>query len=90
MRTIEMGRVVVEAKVVNNLDLGMSKEGNLPVEKVRSVMIQNALVDTGATYLTLPTRYIRELGLLKTGERKLNTAAGPRTANQYDVVRLHI
>ena len=37
-----------------------------------------ATVDTGAAYTTLPTRLLRELGVVPTGKRRLLLADGRR------------
>ena len=55
------------------------------------VTVSDALVDTGARSLSLPTRYIRQLGLTKRGEKRVNTSLGPRNRlDMYDVVRLEV
>ena len=50
----------------------------------------NALVDTGASTLSLPTKIIEKLGLEKVGERTVITTKGPSTTTKYEAVRLTI
>lgn len=90
METATMGRVTVQAKIENLEDLWEARRGQKSDADVRRVSLSDALVDTGATFLSLPTRYIRQLGLVKRGEKSVATSAGPRKANLYDAVRLTI
>jgi len=62
MGTETMGRVLTEATIENLKDLWDAERGLLPPEKVRRITVGDALVDTGATLLSLPTRLIRQLG----------------------------
>jgi predicted aspartyl protease len=90
METATMGRVTTQARIENLEDLWDARRGQKPDADVRRISLADALVDTGATYLSLPTRYIRQLGLVKRGEKPVNTSAGRRKANIYDAVRLTI
>jgi predicted aspartyl protease len=85
-----MGRVLTEITVESFQDLLDARRGMIPPEKVRSVTIADALVDTGATSLGLPRRVIRELGLEKTGEKRATTAGGLATIFLYGPLRLTI
>jgi len=88
--TGEMGRVVVEAKLENLDDVWQARRGSIPLEQVRFVDLKDALVDTGATLLSLPTRLIRELGLQSVGKKRISSSVGPGEASVYDAVRLTI
>lgn len=90
METQEMGRVLVEIFVENLRDAWAVESNTLAPDQARNLTIEEALVDTGATTLSLPTRYIQELGLKKVSEKRVSTAAGPRMAGVYDAVRLTI
>lgn len=57
---------------------------------VRHVYVAEALVDTGASRLSLPTSLIDKLGLRKTGTKQVRTSVGLATINVDDVVRLTI
>ncbi len=54
METETMGRVLTEATIENLQDVLDMERGLIPSEKVRRVVVQDALVDTGATMLSLP------------------------------------
>ena len=85
-----MGRVLTEATIENFEDLYAVKRGALRDDQVRRVVVRDALVDTGATVLSLPTRLIRQLGLDKRGTKRVTTSKGVCDADKYDAVRLTI
>lgn len=85
-----MGRVTTAAKIENLEDEWAAKRGLIKPTEVRCVEVPDALVDTGAMRLALPTGIIQRLGLSMSGERPSLTANGIRVAKQYDPVRLTI
>ena len=90
METAEMGKVQVTAKVENLEDLFRAKRQQIATEDVRSVEVTDALVDTGATGLSLPKRMIAQLGLEPLRTRRARTSAGPVRVEVYGTVRLTI
>jgi predicted aspartyl protease len=90
METATMGRVTVEATVESLKDLWAVESGQMAPDEVRRLSIQDALVDTGATTLSLPRRMIEQLGLSKRSEKKVITSSGQATTGVYDAVRLTI
>jgi predicted aspartyl protease len=90
MGTETIGRVLTEATIENLHDLLNSRAGLLSRENVRRVTVPDALVDTGATLLSLPTRLIRQLGLNPVRTRKVTSSMGAAEATMYDAVRLTI
>ena len=93
LETVEnanLGRVTATIRVENLQDLLAVRDGKLPNEQVRRVDIVEALVDTGSTLLSLPTRFIQQLGLKKFRERPVVTTRGIAMAAIYDAVRLTI
>lgn len=86
----DMGRVLTEATVENLKDMWAAEQGLIAAPQVRKLEITEALVDTGATPLSLPTRMIRELGLGKAYTKRVNTRIGPADADVYDPVKLTI
>ncbi len=90
METEVMGRVLTEATIENLEDEWAARRGLINADNVRRVVVTDALVDSGARLLSLPTRMIRQLGLNKVGTRHVTTAAGPAEANLYNAVRLTI
>jgi predicted aspartyl protease len=85
-----MGRVTTEATIENIEDLWKVKNGIIRADEVRCITVDNALVDTGATLLSLPTRYIQRLGLDPTGSRRVISSTGGTSAKMYSAVRLTI
>jgi clan AA aspartic protease len=90
MRTKVMGRVVVKAKIESLRDLYEADQGRSKSEEVRTVEIEDALVDTGATMLSMPKSLIKRLGLRKFTSRRMRTARGSAMFHIYDTVRLTI
>ena len=85
-----MGRVLVEATIENLKDLWQAESGSRAPEQVRRVTVTDALVDTGATTLALPTSLIRLLGLNKCYEKRGRSSSGERQVAVHDAVRLRI
>jgi predicted aspartyl protease len=85
-----MGRVITEATMENLEDLWAVRRGLLPPEQVRRVTVTDALVDTGATMLSLPTHLIGQLGLTRTGRRRIDSSLGAGEADVYEAVRLTV
>ena len=85
-----MGRVTVKAKIENLSDLHLANHQVLPLEQVRFVEVDDALVDTGATSLSMPKNLIERLGLDPVRTRKAMTSAGPVTVQVNGAVRLTI
>ncbi len=90
METETMGRVQTEATIENLEDLWAVKRGLLPPEQARRIVVADALVDTGATLLSLPTRLIQQMGLSKASSKRVTSSTGLTEAAMYDAVRLTI
>jgi predicted aspartyl protease len=90
MESDEMGRVTVEVEVENLEDSWESRRGLRTPNEVRRITISDALVDTGATTLSLPRRLIEHLGLSHQFERQVITSSGKDQAAMYTAVRLTI
>ncbi len=85
-----MGRVVTEARFENIEDLYAVKRGVLPRDQARAILIPDALVDTGATLLSLPTSQIERLGLARVSSKRVTSSIGQAEAWMYEAVRLTI
>jgi predicted aspartyl protease len=90
MGTETMGRVLTAAMIENLDDVLNVPEGKLPPEQVRRVTVTDALVDTGATLLSLPAGLIRQLGLKKFSRRRVRGSTGVAEVDLYAAVRLTI
>lgn len=85
-----MGRVLTEAKIENLEDLYSAKRGTIRDEEVRRLSLDDALVDAGATLLSLPTKMIRELGLEPVVKKRVTSSNGPAESWLFSSVRLTI
>lgn len=85
-----MGRVRTEATIENLEDLWPVKRGLLSANEARRITVRDALVDTGATLLSLPARLIAELGLEKTASKRVIASMGKGEGAVYSAVRLTI
>ncbi|MEG4112695.1 MULTISPECIES: aspartyl protease [unclassified Microcoleus] len=72
----QMGQVITTITVTNRIDIVMAERGFIGAEEVRSVTLDNVVVDTGATLLSLPALIISQLGLKQVGERDVETSPG--------------
>lgn len=90
METETMGRVTVTAKIENLRDIFQVESQTLSADQARCVEVDDALVDTGATMLSMPKNLIGRLGLKPVRTRKAVTSAGPVTVQMYGTVRLTI
>lgn len=90
METATMGRVLTEATIDNLEDLWAVKRGLLSPDQVRRVVVPDALVDTGATLLSLPTHMIQTLGLGKRYSKRVTSSIGLGESAVYEAVRLTI
>ena len=90
MGAATMGKVLVTVKIENLEDQYMVYKGLLPAEQVRTLTVDDAVVDSGATGLMIPTRLLGQLGLRPTMSRPAHTVGGPITVQKYEAVRLTI
>ncbi|HET6881752.1 MAG TPA: aspartyl protease family protein [Pirellulales bacterium] len=85
-----MDKVLVAAKMENLFDLYQFETGSISAEQVRCVEVTDALIDTGETMVSMPKRFIDQLGLRPFRKRRILTSAGPGEAQVYDAVRLTV
>lgn len=90
MGTTTMGKVLVAARLENLEDVFNADKGSLPPEQVRRVEVTDALVDTGATGLLVPKKYIAQLGLRAYRTRQARGIGGNVALQMYSAVRLTI
>ena len=90
MEIVTKGRVTVRARIENLQDIHLADAGALPAEQIRAVDIADALVDTGATLLSMPRRLVQQLGLRRSRTRTARTAAGVVEFGIYGAVRLTV
>ena len=90
METDTMGKVLVTAKIENAGDLYLKSKGLLPAVELPSIEVNDALVDTGATMLSMPKSMIQQLGLEPFRTRRAMTSAGTVTVQVFGGARLTI
>jgi predicted aspartyl protease len=88
--TEKMGKVTTTITVTNHVDQSLVSRGFIPDSQVRSLTLENVLVDTGATRLCLPANAIAYLGLVLQAEVEVKTAVGIRKAKPFKEVILQI
>ena len=85
-----MGRVSVVAEIASLEDVYRVMRGDIAEADARRVTVSDALVDTGATSLSMPRRLIKQLGLLPIRSRRAVTTSGIRDVSVYGAVRLTV
>lgn len=63
-------------ELANLKDLNLAEAGVIDPEKVRRITVENAIVDIGASRLSLPKSLVEQLGLTPVGSRKAQTTNG--------------
>jgi predicted aspartyl protease len=90
METATAGKVIVAAKIENLFDIEEVFKGRISEDQVRRLDVDDAMVDTGATSLSLPKRLIAQLGLRQLRTGRARTAGGLTTFGIYSPVRLTV
>ena len=90
MEIVTTGKVAVAARIENLRDMHGVDAGVLRPEEARYVDVTDALVDTGATMLSLPRRLVQQLGLRRRRTRIARTSAGTVQFGIYEAVRLTV
>jgi predicted aspartyl protease len=90
MEISPMGKVIVPAKIENLGDVFGKEKGAVADDQVRRVEVTDALIDTGATMLSMPKRLIAQLGLQPFRVRRARTSAGTIDMQVYRAVRLTV
>lgn len=85
-----MGKIVTKLTIANRSDQNVASRGFIPTEEIRSVTLDNVLVDTGATTLCLPTEIITQLGLELLKEVDVETATGIGKARIFRDVEISL
>lgn len=78
-----MGRIVVDVDLANNFDVRKSEEGSLPETKVRRMRL-SGVVDSGASFLVVPEKVAKQLGVPTAGKATVRYADRRRASR--DVV----
>ena len=72
----DMGKILTTLTITNRADQIRAQAGVISPEQIRSVTLQDGLIDTGATTLCLPREVVAQLGLELQKEVDVATAMG--------------
>ena len=86
---LDMGRVVVSITISNRDDLDRVERGEMAEDQVRRVTT-DALVDSGATFLSMPESMIKRLGLTFNRTRDSRIVTGVIRSNVYHTAWLDV
>lgn len=86
---LEIGRVVVTITVENIEDRDRAERGEIPLDQVRCITTE-ALVDSGATFLSMPESMVKSLGLKFDRMRDSRTVTGVIRLNVYRGARVQV
>jgi len=85
-----MGKVTTTLAIQNLIDQADAERGMIPIEQIRSVILENVLVDTGATTLCLPKDVIARLGLRILKQVVVETATGISEARIFQDAKISL
>lgn len=85
-----MGKIITTLTVTNRIDQANAERGIIPPEQVRSVILDNVLINTGATTLCLPPQIIAKLGLSLLKEVDVETANGIGKARIFQDAKISL
>jgi clan AA aspartic protease len=85
-----MGKIITALTITNRADQNVAARGFMPPEQIRSVTLNNVLVDTGATTLCLPASIIAQLGLELLKEVDVETANGIGKARIFQDAKISL
>lgn len=85
-----MGKIITTLTVTNRADQNVAARGFMPPDQIRSVTLNNVLVDTGATTLCLPASAIAQLGLDLLKEVDVETANGIGKARIFQDAKISL
>ena len=90
MEIATMGKILVKVRITNLGDWLNSKQALLGPEQVRSIEVEDAIVDPSAEFISLPKRMIQKLDLDNVATRTMTTAAGDVVCKIYYAARIEI
>ncbi len=86
----KMGRIITTLTITNRIDQGLAARGIITPDEVRSITLDNVLIDTGATTLCLPKSTIAQLGLEILKEVDVETANGIGKARIFQDAKISL
>lgn len=85
-----MGKILTQLTVTKRADEIRAAHGDIPAEAVRSVLLDDVLVDTGAITLCLPGQVIAKLGLSLLRKAPVSTATGMGRARIFQDAKISL
>jgi predicted aspartyl protease len=85
-----MGKFLTDLTITNRVDEANAEKGLIPAEQVRSVTLDDVLVDIGSTTLCLPEDVIAALGLGLMREVTISTAQGIGHARMFQDAKVSL
>lgn len=86
----DMGKIYTSMTVTNRADQILAEAKVISPEEIRSITLEDVLVDTGATTLCLPAEAIAQLGLKLLKEVDVATAQGICKARIFQDARISL
>jgi len=85
-----MGKILTTLTITNRADQSAAARGFITASEIRSITLDNVLVDTGATTLCLPSVAIAQLGLELLKEVDVATATGLSKARIFQDAKISL
>ncbi|WP_336622329.1 aspartyl protease [Chlorogloeopsis sp. ULAP01] len=85
-----MGKVTTTITVTNRIDQILAERGFIPAHQVRSITLENVLVDTVASRLCLPENIIMDLGLVFQEQVDVKIAVGVQKVRVFREISLTV
>ena len=85
-----MGKITTTLTITNRIDQANAVQKIISPEQVRSITLDNVLIDTGATTLCLSAEVIATLGLDLLKEVTVETAAGINQARIFQDAKISL
>lgn len=85
-----MGKVTTTLTITNRIDQILAERGFIRADQIRSLTLEDVLVDSGATRLCLPANIISDLGLVLQGEVDVKIAVGVQKVRVFRELSLAV
>jgi clan AA aspartic protease len=92
LKTVQesMGKIITTLVITNRGDQILARQGVIAQNEIRLVILDNVLVDTGATTLCLPSEIIEQLGLELLKIVEVETATGISQARIFQDAKISL
>lgn len=92
LKTVQepMGKIITTLVITNRGDQILARQGVIAQNEIRVVILDNVLVDTGATTLCLPSEIIEQLGLELLKIVEVETATGISQARIFQDAKISL